>query len=213
MFHIFSPPFFLGDGSCLEFFWQEIIPQKKGRGTQDDWVRQGSKRLHGVDWKIGDHHQILGAGCFPVETRNLGISIRLGIVLKCIYIYIYIYTCIYSRNMHAHCEWTIESPQSGVEKLRGAIRLTFHMDEGRTLLLGALARLDFVSGRRGNHPAGQAAALGWCVDPTKNPSIFGDLNRLLKKRHLRHILYIFFCYCFGNLSWVYKYRCRFKHKI
>lgn len=92
--HFFST-FFLGDGSCLEFFWQEIIPQKKGRGTQDDWVRQGSKRLHGVDWKIGDHHQILGAGCFPVETRNLGISIRLGIVLKCIYIYIYIHLHIF----------------------------------------------------------------------------------------------------------------------
>lgn len=65
------------------------------------------------------------------------------------YLYIYIHLQKKSRNTHAHCEWTIESPQSGAEKLRGAIRLTFHMDEGRTLLLGALARLDFVSGRRG----------------------------------------------------------------
>jgi len=42
---------------------------------------------------------------------------------------------------------TLEDLKEIIPQKKGAIRLTFHMDEGRTLLLGALARLDFVSGR------------------------------------------------------------------
>lgn len=42
---------------------------------------------------------------------------------------------------------TLEDLKEIMPQKRGSVRLTFHMDEGRSLLLGALARLDFVSGR------------------------------------------------------------------
>lgn len=42
---------------------------------------------------------------------------------------------------------TLEDLKQIIPQKKESLRLTFHMDEGRTLLLGALARLDFVKGR------------------------------------------------------------------
>ncbi|CAJ1327962.1 unnamed protein product [Effrenium voratum] len=42
---------------------------------------------------------------------------------------------------------TLEDLKEIIPQKKEAVRLTFHMDEGRSLLLGALARLDFVQGR------------------------------------------------------------------
>ncbi|CAE7366866.1 yqeH [Symbiodinium pilosum] len=42
---------------------------------------------------------------------------------------------------------TLEDLKVITPQKKEALRLTFHMDEGRTLLLGALARIDFVKGR------------------------------------------------------------------
>lgn len=42
---------------------------------------------------------------------------------------------------------TLEDLKQIIPQKKESLRLTFHMDEGRTLFLGALARLDFVKGR------------------------------------------------------------------
>jgi len=42
---------------------------------------------------------------------------------------------------------TLEDLKMITPQTKEALRLTFHMDEGRTLLLGALARIDFLKGR------------------------------------------------------------------
>ena len=142
--------------SCRFIFFCPVSSESDGTclGNLNFCVSAGD---HSAETRRGQGlsaaRQVLMAWLWMRDQRMLAISC-LDLVVSNILHFFLLFKPIFFGGDDPH--WRAVS--------QGSVRLTFHMDEGRSLLLGALARLDFVSGRPSSdargYPAGKRDTAG-----------------------------------------------------